>query len=78
MPVACLGNSSLVTAIAAGVFTRHQSLESLLESGGSLSFAQVQMIVENWSAAPRPTTQLHIETVDLKTYDGLLTDKEAM
>ncbi len=55
-----------------------QAPESLLESGGSLSFAEVQMIVENWSAAPRPTTDLHIETVDLRHYDGLLTDKEAM
>jgi hypothetical protein len=69
---------TLQLAATEGESLVEQALESLLESGGSLSFAEVQMIVENWSAAPRPTTELHIETVDLRNYDGLLTDKEAM
>jgi hypothetical protein len=55
-----------------------QALESLLELGGSVSFVQVQMIVENWNGAPRPTTELRIEAVDLRGYDGLLGEKEAM
>jgi hypothetical protein len=68
----------LQLAAAEGESLVEQALESLLELGGSLSFAQVQMIVENWSATPRSTTELHIETVDLRNYDGLLGDKEAI
>lgn len=55
-----------------------QALEILLEMGGSVSFVQVQMIVENWKAAPQPTTELQIEAVDLRSYDGLLGNKEAI
>ena len=55
-----------------------QALESLLELGGLISFLEVQMIVDNWKAAPRPTAQLRIEKVDLRSYDGLLGKKEAM
>jgi len=55
-----------------------QALESLLELGGPISFSEVQMIVENWKTVPLPEAQLHIETVDLRSYDGLLVEKEAM
>jgi hypothetical protein len=55
-----------------------QALESLLDLGGSTSFVEVQMIVENWKAAPSPAAQLRIETVDLRRYDGLLVEMEAM
>ena len=55
-----------------------QALESLLELGGPISASEVQLIVENWKAAPPPAAQLRIETVDLKRYDGLLLEKEVM
>ena len=55
-----------------------QALESLLELGGLINFLEVQIVVENWKANPRPAAQLRIETVDLRSYDGLLVGKEAM
>jgi hypothetical protein len=55
-----------------------QALESLLELGWLISFLAVQIVVENWKAAPAPTAQLRIETVDLRSYDELLVKKEAM
>ena len=55
-----------------------QALESFLELDGSISFSEVRMIVDNYKAAPAPAAQPSIETVDLKCYDGLLVEKEAM
>jgi len=55
-----------------------QALERLLDLGGSIRCSEVQMIVENWKAVPPPEAELHIETVDLTNYDGLLVKKEAM
>lgn len=55
-----------------------QALESLLELGGPVSFLEVKMIVENWKSIPPPKAQLRIEQVDLRSYDGLLVEKEAM
>lgn len=55
-----------------------QALESLLELGWLISFLAVQIVVENWKAAPAPAAQLRIETVDLRSYDELLVKKEAM
>jgi hypothetical protein len=46
--------------------------------GGPIGFLDVQMVVEKWKAAPPPTAQLRIETVDLRSYDELLVGKEAM
>ncbi|GAH69484.1 unnamed protein product, partial [marine sediment metagenome] len=42
------------------------------------SFLEVQMIVENWKSIPPRKAQLCIEQVDLRSYDGLLVEKEAM
>lgn len=55
-----------------------QALESFLELGGPISFSELQMVVTNWKAAPPPTAQLRIEKVDLRSYDELLVEKEAM
>jgi hypothetical protein len=55
-----------------------QALESLAELGGAVRFSEVQMIVESWKATPRPATQLRVEPVDLRRYDGLLAHKVAM
>jgi HEPN domain-containing protein len=55
-----------------------QALESLSELGGPIYFSEVQMMVENWKASPRPATQLRVEPVDLRRYDGLLGQKVAM
>ena len=55
-----------------------QALESLVELDGPISFLEIQMIGENWKATPRPTTELQIEMVDLKSYDGLLRQRQAM
>jgi len=56
-----------------------QALGSLLELGGPIHFYEVQMFVDNWKATPGPAAApLHIEPVDLRRYDGLLGEKEAM
>ena len=69
---------TLQLAATEGESLVEQALEILLELGGLVSFVHVQMIVENWKTAPQPTADLHIETVDLSSYDGLLNDKEAI
>lgn len=55
-----------------------RALESLLMLGGPISASEVEMIVSSWKAYPPPKAQVHIEKVDLKSYDGLLGEKEAI
>jgi hypothetical protein len=55
-----------------------RALESLLMLGGPISASEVVMIVSSWKAYPPPRAQVHIEKVDLKSYDGLLGEKEAI
>ena len=55
-----------------------RALESLVRLGGPISASEVKMIVFSWKASPPPKARVHIEKVDLKSYDGLLVEKEAM
>jgi len=55
-----------------------RALESLLRLGGPISASEVKMIVSNWKASPPPKARVHIEKVDLKSYDGLLDEKEVV
>jgi len=55
-----------------------RALECLLELGGPITAAEVKMIVSNWKATPPARVQVHIEKVDLRSYDGLLAEKEAI
>jgi hypothetical protein len=55
-----------------------KALETLLGLGGSISSPEVKMIVCGWKASVPPRTEVHIDKVDLSSYDGLLGQKEAM
>ena len=55
-----------------------RALESLLRLGGPISASELKMIVSHWKASPPPKAQVHIEKVDLKSYDGLLDEKEVV
>jgi hypothetical protein len=68
----------LEVAATEGESLVEQALENLLDLDGPVSFLEVQMIVENWKSVPQPKAQLRIEQVDLRSYDGLLVEKEAM
>ena len=68
----------LYLAATAGESLVDRALESLLRLGGPISASEVKMIVSNWKASPPPKAQVHIEKVDLKSYDGLLDEKEVV
>ena len=36
------------------------------------------MVISNWKASPPAKAQVHIEEVDLKSYDALLDEKEVV
>ena len=55
-----------------------RALEGLLRLGGPISASELKMIVSHWKASPPPKAQVHIEKVDLKSYDGLLDEKEVV
>jgi len=55
-----------------------RALESLLRLGGPISASEVKMIVSNWKASPPPKARVYIEKVNLKNYDGLLSEKEVV
>ena len=54
-----------------------QALEILMELGGQIRSAEVEMIVDNWRTTSPRYTELRIEEVELKSYDALLAETEA-
>jgi hypothetical protein len=54
------------------------ALECLQKLGLPFSASEVKMVISNWKAFPPPKAQVHIEEVDLKSYDALLDEKEVV
>jgi len=68
----------LYLAAAEGEALVERAVGSLLDLGGPITSSEIKMIVSNWKASPPSRAQVHIEKVDLRSYDGLLAEKEAI